>query len=76
MDQRVDNERRTESAPVGEAGSTAGTRQRKRSWHDTFRERRMLVVAIAAISAIMIVATVSEPLPKRGLSQRFADRQR
>jgi membrane fusion protein, multidrug efflux system len=58
MDQRVDNERRTESVPVREALAADSARQQDRSWSDSFRKRRVLVATIAVIAAIVIVAIV------------------
>jgi membrane fusion protein (multidrug efflux system) len=58
MDQRVDNERRSESAP-GQAAKGADGRPRKdRSWRDTLREHRVLALTISAIVLVAIVALV------------------
>jgi membrane fusion protein (multidrug efflux system) len=53
MDQRVENERRSESAPSRDAAS-AGAGQR--SWRNTFRERRGLVLAIIALGVVAVIA--------------------
>src|SRR5277367_16777 len=58
MDQRVDNERRTDSAPNREATTPVGAAAKKRSWRDIMQKRRGLVLAIAAgtiISLFLIV---------------------
>jgi len=57
MDQRVDNERRSDSAPGRDvAPSRAG--KPKRSWHDTFRERRGLVIGLAASGMVLLLLLV------------------
>ena len=55
MDQRVDNERRSEAAP-GETAKPAGgaARAEDRSWRETLRERRGLVIAIALVIVVLL----------------------
>ncbi|MFZ3358932.1 MAG: HlyD family secretion protein [Xanthobacteraceae bacterium] len=57
MDQRVDNERRPDSAPSREAKSAPGG-PKKRSLLDTLRRRRGLAMAIVIATVIAIVAVV------------------
>src|SRR5579862_2003047 len=57
MDQRVDNERRSETAPGRGAGSAAGPTKRP-VWRRTFRKRRGLVTAIIVASLVMAVAVL------------------
>jgi membrane fusion protein, multidrug efflux system len=57
MDQRVDNERRTETAPSREEKSTGGAAAKKRSWSETFRQHRILTIAIA-ISVVILLAAI------------------
>jgi membrane fusion protein, multidrug efflux system len=56
MDQRVDNERRSESAPGREAKSAGGAAEEHRTWRETLRERRGLVIIIAIAAAILLLA--------------------
>ena len=49
MDQRVDNERRSDTVPDRQTTSAVGA-AKHRSWSDAFRERRGLVIAIAVVS--------------------------
>ena len=56
MDQRVDNESRTDS-PLGRNEKTAGAAPR-RSWRDTLRKRRGLVLLVAIISIVVLVAVL------------------
>jgi membrane fusion protein, multidrug efflux system len=56
MDQRVDNERRSESAPGREAKFAGGAAENRRSWRETLRERRGLVIIIAVATAIVLLA--------------------
>jgi membrane fusion protein (multidrug efflux system) len=56
MDQRVDNERRSESAPGREAKSAGGAAAGHRSWRETLRERRGLVILIAVVTGIALLA--------------------
>jgi membrane fusion protein (multidrug efflux system) len=56
MDQRVDNESRTDSLS-GRDPKSAGAAPR-RSWRDTFRERRGLVLLIAIITIALLVAVL------------------
>ncbi len=60
MDQRVDNERRTESAP-GRDITPAHSDQTaaKSSWRDTLRERRGLVIASAVGAAVLVLLLVA-----------------
>jgi membrane fusion protein (multidrug efflux system) len=58
MDQRVDNERRTDSTPgLGERPS-GNERVKKRSWRETFSARRGLFVALAIGSLIVLLLLV------------------
>jgi len=57
MDQRVDNERRTETAPGREEKSTGGTAAKKHSWSEAFRQRRILMIAIA-IGIVVLLAAI------------------
>jgi membrane fusion protein, multidrug efflux system len=56
MDQRVNNERRTETAPSREEKPTGGAAAKKRSWSETFRERRILTIAIAIGIVVLLLA--------------------
>jgi membrane fusion protein (multidrug efflux system) len=56
MDQRVDNESRTDSSS-GRDVKSAGAAPR-RSWRDTLRERRGLVFLIAVITIVTLVAVL------------------
>src|SRR5271170_2208185 len=57
MDQRVDNERRSDSAPGRDvAPSRAG--KPKRSWRATFRERRGLFIGVAASGVVLLLLLV------------------
>jgi membrane fusion protein, multidrug efflux system len=56
MDQRVDNERRSESSPGREAISAGGAAKDHRPWRETLRERRGLVIVIAVLSGIALLA--------------------
>jgi membrane fusion protein (multidrug efflux system) len=63
MDQRVDNERRSDSTPGREASPPAGatkpagggTATKKRSWRDIYNERRGLVILIAIGSVVLLL---------------------
>ena len=56
MDQRVDNERRTDSAPSA-AATSGGAAERKRSWREVVRQRRGLMngVGIGAIVVLLVL---------------------
>ncbi len=56
MDQRVDNERHTDSAPSQEAKPASGRVRKKRPLLDTLRKRRGLAIAIAIGSAVLVLA--------------------
>jgi membrane fusion protein (multidrug efflux system) len=62
MDQRVDNERRSESTPSREAPATDATKPaaraavNKRSWRELYDQRRGLVALIAIGSAVFLLA--------------------
>ncbi len=58
MDQRVDNERRGDSAPRQEAKPASGAVKKKRSLFEKIRQRRGLAIAIILGSAIVILAIV------------------
>src|SRR5579863_155030 len=58
MDQRVDNERRADSAPGQEARSASGGVKKKPSLLARIRQRRGLAIAILLGSAIVILAIV------------------
>jgi membrane fusion protein, multidrug efflux system len=58
MDQRVDNERRTESAPTAEAKSSGAAAAKKRSWRQFLTERRGLVIAVAIGTAVVLLLLV------------------
>jgi membrane fusion protein (multidrug efflux system) len=58
MDQRVDNERRADSAPSQEARPASGRAVKKRSLFEKIRQRRGLAIAIVLGSAIVILAIV------------------
>jgi membrane fusion protein, multidrug efflux system len=57
MDQRVDNEKRQETAPSRETKSVPGTEPKDPSWLTRLRERRALVLALAAIVIVLLVGT-------------------
>jgi len=56
MDQRVDNERRSETSPSREAKSADGAADDHRSWREKLRERRGLVILIAIVTGIALLA--------------------
>ncbi len=58
MDQRVDNERRGDSAPRQEAKPASGAVKKKRSLFEKIRQRRGLAIAIILGAAIAILAIV------------------
>src|SRR5580698_7090555 len=58
MDQRVDNERRGDSAPRQEAKPASGEVKKKRSLIEKIRQRRGLALAIILGSAIAVLAIV------------------
>ena len=58
MDQRVDNERRTDSAPNAEAKSSGGAAAKKRSWGEVFRKRRGVVIAALIGGAVLLLLLV------------------
>jgi membrane fusion protein (multidrug efflux system) len=58
MDQRVDNERRTDSAPDREAKPSAGGATKKGSWRRTLRQRRGLVIVVGIGALLLLVALV------------------
>ena len=59
MDQRVENERRTETAPSREAKPAAGDALKDRSWLTALREHRALVLAITAACIVAFVGLVA-----------------
>ncbi len=58
MDQRVDNERRTDSVPSREAQPGSGAARKKRSLLAALRQRRGLALLIVIGTAILIPASV------------------
>src|ERR1700674_4326093 len=58
MDQRVDNERRTDSASGREVNPSAGGAAKQRSWRNTRRQRRGLVIAVGIGAIILLVVLV------------------
>jgi membrane fusion protein, multidrug efflux system len=58
MDQRVDNEPRTDSAPSREAKTAGGAARKQRSWLDTLRRRRALAIVVIVGSLVLILAVV------------------
>jgi membrane fusion protein (multidrug efflux system) len=58
MDQRVDNERRSESAPGRELKPVVDKSRKNRSWGATLREHRLLTLAIVAGILIAVIALV------------------
>jgi membrane fusion protein (multidrug efflux system) len=58
MDQRVDNERRSESAPSRDHTLAGGAAAKGRSWRQTLRERRGLVILIAVAAVVALVALI------------------
>ncbi len=56
MDQRVDNERRSDSAPARDAKPAGGAAKTKRSLLDTLRKRRGLAIAVVAGTAVLLLA--------------------
>jgi membrane fusion protein, multidrug efflux system len=56
MDQRVDNERRSESSPGRQAKSAGGAAEDRRSWRETLGGRRGLVIVIAVLTGIALLA--------------------
>ena len=55
MDQRVENERRTEAAPSREAEPADAQAPKDHSWLDAVREHRALVLAITAACIVVLV---------------------
>jgi membrane fusion protein (multidrug efflux system) len=58
MDQRVDNERRTESAPSRDTAPAPRDAAGRPSWRDTLGERRGLAIAVALGGAIVLLLLV------------------
>jgi membrane fusion protein (multidrug efflux system) len=58
MDQRVDNERRTETVPSRQEKPAAGPAAKNRSWSETFRQHRILTIAIAVGLVVLLVAVL------------------
>jgi membrane fusion protein (multidrug efflux system) len=58
MDQRVDNERRSESAPGRELKPVVDKSRKNRSWGATLREHRLLTLAIVVGILIAVIALV------------------
>src|SRR5208282_1206768 len=58
MDQRVDNEHRSDSAPGREAKPAGGAASKKRSLLDTLHRRRALAITIIVGSLVLILAIV------------------
>jgi membrane fusion protein (multidrug efflux system) len=58
MDQRVDSERRSESVPSRNDTPAGGAAAKGRSWRQTLRQRRGLVILIALATVIALVALV------------------
>jgi membrane fusion protein, multidrug efflux system len=56
MDQRVENERRSESAPSRDVIPVGGAAAKDHLWRDTLRERRGMVLAIAILAIVTLVA--------------------
>jgi membrane fusion protein (multidrug efflux system) len=59
MDQRVDIERRTDSAPNGEVEASAGGATKMRSWFKAPRHRRGLTIAVAIGAVVLLVALIA-----------------
>src|SRR5271155_25495 len=55
MDQRVDNERRSDSVPGREAKAAGGDAAKATSWRDTLRQRKSLVSALAIGGVILLL---------------------
>jgi membrane fusion protein (multidrug efflux system) len=55
MDQRVDSERRTDSASGRETETAGGDATVQRTWRDVLRERRGLVIALAIGGVILLL---------------------
>jgi membrane fusion protein, multidrug efflux system len=58
MDQRVDDQRRLEAAPIRETKPTAGQARPAGSWLERLRARRRLVLTVTALVIVAIVAVV------------------
>jgi membrane fusion protein (multidrug efflux system) len=56
MDQRVDNERRPETAPSREEKPAGAKTAKKRSWSETFRQHRVLTLAIVIGAVVLLIA--------------------
>src|SRR5208282_651484 len=56
MDQRVDNEPRSESAPGRDAKPATGAAVEHRLWREPLRERRRMVLTIAALVIVALIA--------------------
>jgi len=56
MDQRVENERRLDSAPSRDVIPVGGAAAKNHSWRNTLRERRGMVLAVTILAIIALVA--------------------
>jgi len=56
MDQRVDNERRIDSAPARDATPAAGVARKRGAWRDTLRQHRTLATLLIVGGAVMVLA--------------------
>jgi membrane fusion protein (multidrug efflux system) len=56
MDQRVESERRSESAPSRDDAPAGGAAAKDRSWRETLRKRRGLVILIAVAAVVALLA--------------------
>ena len=59
MDQRVESERRSESATSQQAQPAGPAAAKRRPWRQTFRQRRGLVIVIAVVAVAAVVALVA-----------------
>ena len=59
MDQRVESERRSETAPIYEAKPAQSGAENKFRWRDSLRHRRALVLVVATLVIIGAVASAS-----------------
>jgi membrane fusion protein (multidrug efflux system) len=58
MDQRVENERRSDPAPSHDVAPPGRAAAKTRSWRDTIREHRLMVVGLTILAVVALIALV------------------